>query len=81
MDRYLFSPVALETFGSWGKEAIGLINKIGKKLADQTGEQRSTAFLIQKIGIELQRGNASSILGTFATTRGLDELFYILKCS
>ena len=30
MDRYLFSPVALETFCSWGKEAIGLINKIGK---------------------------------------------------
>ena len=45
----------------------------------QTGEQRASCFVIQKISIELQRGNASSVLGPFPFSRGLDEMFSILK--
>ena len=80
-DRYIFAPIGLETFGSWGEEASALIKEIGRKLAQQIGEQRSTTFLIQRISIELQRGNASSIVGTFAATRGLEELFHVLIVS
>ena len=62
---YVFIPVGLETLGSWGTEAWSLIRDIGRKLTDRTGEARATCFLVQKISIELQRGNACSVLGTF----------------
>ena len=32
-----------------------IIKEIGRKLAAQTGEQRATSFLIQKVSIELPR--------------------------
>ena len=78
-DRYIFTPIGLETFGSWGSEAFALIKDIGRKLTSETGEQRATSFLVQKISIELQRGNACSILGTFPNSRGLEEIFYVLR--
>ena len=80
-DRYIFTPIGLETFGSWGTEAFALIKDIGQKLTSETGEQRATSFLVQKISIELQRGNAGSILGTFPNSRGLEEIFYVLRSS
>ena len=80
-DRYMFVPVGLETFGSWGTEASSLVRDIGRKLTQQTGEQRSTSYLIQRISIALQRGNARSIVGTFRSTRGREELFNVLKVS
>ena len=78
-EHYFFTPVGMETLGSWGVEAWNLVREIGRKLAEQTGEPRATSFLAQKISIELQRGNASSILGTFPYSRGFDEIFTILK--
>ena len=61
-----------------GAEAYTIIKEIGRKLAVQTGEQLS-CFLVQKISIELQRGNASSVLATLPFSRGSDEVFFILK--
>ena len=78
-DRYDFAAIGIETLGSLGSEAMKTLNRIGQQLADQSGEKRSTCFLLEKISIELQRGNACSVLGTFKETRGLEELFYILK--
>ena len=69
--NFKFVPLGFETCGSWGSEALALVKTIGKKLSDQTGENRSTSFLTQSISIELQRGNASSVLGTFPFTRDL----------
>ena len=50
-----------------------------KKLVDQSEEQRATLSLSEKINIELQRGNAFSVLGTFPYSRRLDDIFNILK--
>lgn len=36
-----------------------------------TGEKRSTEFLFQRISVEIERGNAISVLGTHPATRGL----------
>ena len=78
-DRYTFALVGFETLGSWGSEALSLVKDIGRKLASQTGEHRATSFLVQKISIELQRGNACSVLGTFPAGRGLKEIFFVVK--
>ena len=59
-----FYPVAIETMGAWGKDAQGLVSELGGRLATLTGDPRSLAFLRQRIGIAIQRGNAAAISGT-----------------
>src|SRR5208282_5240566 len=77
-DRFIFYPLGLETFGTWGPAAKELISAIGSRIKERTGEPRSSEFLRQRISIELQRGNAASVLGTIPSTRGLDEVFLLL---
>ena len=72
---YLFIPVGIETFGSWGNEGLKLIKDIGKKLKEASGEPRSTFFLTHRISTALQRGNASCVLGTVPFTNGLEAIF------
>ena len=72
---YLFTPIAIETFGAWGFESHKIIKEIGKKVMETTGEKKSTFYLTQKISIAIQRGNSSCILGTVPPTEGLEEIF------
>ena len=72
---YLFIPIGIETFGSWGNMGHKLIKDIGKKLKEASGEPRSTFFLTQRISIAIQRGNASCVLGTVPFSTGLDSIF------
>ncbi|GAV01296.1 hypothetical protein RvY_12033 [Ramazzottius varieornatus] len=53
--RYLFCPVAFETFGAFGNAASSLIQQIGKRIEEATGETRSLTFLKQKLSIDIQR--------------------------
>lgn len=78
MDHYHFSPLGFETFGSWGESAKALVTEIAGKIQAQTGEARSAEFLRQRISIELQRGNAASVLGTVDTPKSCDEFFFLL---
>ena len=70
-----FTPIGIETFGSWGSEEHKLVKEIGKRVMEETGETRSTFYLFQSISIAIQRGNASCILGTVPHSEGLDEIF------
>ena len=63
-----FTPVAIETTGVWGEKAIEMITAIGRRIANETHEPRSTIYLRQRISVAVQRGNASCILGTFPKT-------------
>ena len=74
---YLFTPIAIETLGSWGQLSHGLIKEIGQKIRDITGERRSSFYLFQRISMAIQRGNAASVLGTVVSTSKLDEIFYL----
>ena len=66
-----FVPVAIETSGTWGEQAIDLVREIGRRIAAVEHEPRSTVFLRQRISVAIQRGNASCIMGTF---RGTDSV-------
>ena len=46
--------------GAWGEGAKGIIKKIGQRVRWATGKSRSTVFLIQRLAIDVQRGNVSS---------------------
>ena len=76
--NYVFKPIAVETFGSWGPESLKFVKEIGKNIQATTGEKRATEYLIQSISMTIQNGNASSIMGTVGPTRKLDEIYELL---
>ena len=74
--HYNFTPVAVETLGPWGPEAISFVSEIGRRLSTATGDPRSTAFLRQKISLAVQRGNAACIKQSLPAGREFEEIFY-----
>ncbi|KAF2888764.1 hypothetical protein ILUMI_17409 [Ignelater luminosus] len=50
----------LETFGPWDEEAVEIINIIDDIITQKTGDQRSKAFLEQRISNAIQNGNAAA---------------------
>ncbi|KAJ4431389.1 hypothetical protein ANN_19986 [Periplaneta americana] len=78
LDRYNFVVFAVESMGPWCSGAKLLTSDIGKYLSALNGDSRSTAFLRQRIGIAIQRGNAISVMGTFPESKSLEEIFYFV---
>lgn len=64
-EQYHFTPLAFETFGSIGPETEVFLKKLGKLMKRSTGEPRSLDFLLQRISIAIQRGNATSIRNSY----------------
>ena len=57
--------VAIETMGPMNPAGSDFINGIGSLSAQQTGDQRETSFLWQRVSVTLQRFNAVSFSGAF----------------
>ena len=74
---YYVVPVAIETLGSYGPYALDFIKDIGRRIKESTGEKRATSYLMQAIGIAIQRGNSQCILGTVKDSRKMDEVYYL----
>ena len=64
LETHHFTPIAVETMGTWGDAGKEFIKELGKKIKEQTGEKKAASYLFQSIGIAMQRGNALSVLGT-----------------
>ena len=60
----IFAPIAIETLGVWGPSALEICADIGGRIASRTGDSRAFAFLMQRLGIAVQRGNADAVIGT-----------------
>ena len=71
---YTFVPIAIETLGSMGPEAKTFLLELGRRLRQQTGEPRSTSFLLQQISMAIQKGNAIAIMGSIPRGKVLGEL-------
>ena len=67
-DTYHFVPVAIETLGCWNYEGLELMREIGRRTSLITGDSRETSFLLQRIAIAVQRGNATSVRGSLPAT-------------
>ena len=63
-----FVPIAIETSGVFGPEAITFIKELGHRIRAETGEPRSLQFLMQGIAVAVQRGNAAAVRGTSPPT-------------
>jgi hypothetical protein len=74
---YYFVPVAIETLGALGEEAMVFLKDLGSRIANVSKEPRAPAFLMQRISVAIQRGNAACILGTAPNSSSLDDIFYL----
>ena len=52
---YHLQPIAVESLGRANESAIRFLRVLGKKIAQQTGDERETAFLFQRLSILVQR--------------------------
>ena len=81
---YRFIPIAIETLGVPGDEALSFFHDLGQRIAVATAEPRSFQFLMQRLSVAIQRGKqlASSELcplllaGTNFFTFSIDTLVF-----
>ena len=61
---YQFQAVAVESGGTIGPLSKSFLRHLGRRLRMSTGEPKSHDFLIQRISMAIQVGNAVSVLGS-----------------
>ena len=61
---YVFQPVAIETCGSIGPVSKPFLRDLARRIKMVSGEPKSFGFLMQRISVAIQIGNATSVLGT-----------------
>jgi hypothetical protein len=49
---------------------------VGRRVAAETGEPRSLQFLLQRVSVAVQRGNAACVIGTVRQDCSWD-IFYL----
>ena len=62
---YHFQPITVESLGPANESAIHFLTVLGKKIAQQTGYERETAFLFQRLSILVQRFNCVLLHDSF----------------
>ena len=58
-------PVCVETMGPWGFHGLKFIQEVGKRIAAESGEPRSTTFLMQSIGKQFKEEMLPVLLELF----------------
>ena len=66
-NMYLFAPVVIETSGVFGKQTLSFLKDLACRVHKVSGEVKSFPYLLQRLAVAVQRGNAVSVLGTFAS--------------
>jgi hypothetical protein len=74
LSDYVFFPFSIETSGVWSPKAVELIKRVGNIIQIKSGESRATAFVKQRISIEVMRGSALMVLQGMPYGRDLEEL-------
>lgn len=69
LSSYHYVPVAVETMYCWGSNAKQFISEIGKRLIFKTGDSCASLLLAQRLAVSIKRGNADSVMCTFAPGR------------
>ena len=61
-------------YKKWSGLSYGAdIRGIGSRVKEQSGDNRATQFLIQKVAIGVQRGNAASVMATLPSSQDWTE--------
>ena len=68
-----FVPVAVETAVVFSPLTHAFLKDLGRRIALVTGEEKSYSYLVQRVSVAIQRGNAASVVGTMGQLGSLDE--------
>ena len=60
---HYFTPMAIETLGAIGPKSLVFLKELGWRARWQSGDERAASFLLQRLSVAVQRGNAVSIWG------------------
>ena len=63
-NRYVVQPVAIETLGVMGPSTDSFLRDLGRRIELASGDSRATSFLLQRVSVEIQRGNAAAVNGS-----------------
>ena len=63
--------------GPWGPNGLKFVCEVGRRISEESGEPRSTVFLMQAIRMAIQQGNAASVLGAVCKVQHLEEMYYL----
>ena len=66
--QHLIQPVAIETSGAIGPSTLQFLKELGRRISQSSRDPCSTQFLLQRLSMAVQRGNAVAVLGS---ARGL----------
>ena len=61
-DRYQFESVAIETAGTYSEGTKNIVNDIGCRSTEATGDHREILRFMQRLSLAVQHGNAACIL-------------------
>ena len=51
---HFFVPIAIETLGAIGPRSLALLKELGNRIRGETGEAKSTEYLIQRLSVAVQ---------------------------
>ena len=63
-NNFHFEPVSMETLGGMGETTALFIKRLGKRIADGTGDTHSVTYLRQRLAIAVQVGNYACLAET-----------------
>jgi len=63
--HHIFQPVAVESPGAINASDRVFLSKLGRKLADQSGDDREISFLFHRLSVLIQRYNAILLRDNF----------------
>ena len=61
---YIFIPVAVETLGVIGPDSLAFLHDLASRIRKATMEPLALQYLLQRLSVAIQRGNAIAIRGT-----------------
>ena len=67
---HIFTPVAVETSGACGPDALSLFRDIAGRISSTTKDPSALSHLLQQVSVAIQRGNAAAVLGSCPSSFG-----------
>ena len=64
-DKYVFQPIAVESLGPLNETACQFLKDLGRRISAQSGDERESAFLFQRLSVVIQRFNAILLHNSF----------------
>ena len=68
--NYLVAPLVFDTLGGPSPATRLLLNTVGSMVEEAPGCKRAREYLLQRLLLDVQRGNAAALMGTLSTYTG-----------